>query len=175
MPAALAVPDAAEMDRDVSCALPEPMPDDIVERLAAFEVFGEVDRAAIEWFVSKATCTRYAQYAAIARPGQAVTAMGVIVTGRLKFLSETNKGYQDMGDSSVGETYGKLPFSRMTHATGMVRVEEEALLIELEQEHFTEMVQVSYRLVQNLVAMMSDRIREFSDFRAQDEKMMSFG
>ena len=162
-------------DLELACALPEEMPAGIEETLAGFEVFRGVGPEAIAWFVRNGRCVRYAASAAVARPGQEVTAMGIIVEGSLRFFTETNKGYQDAGESIRGETYGKLPFSRMTHATGLVRAEEETLLLELDESCFTEMVTVSYPLVQNLVATMSDRIREFSEFRAQDEKMMSLG
>ena len=162
-------------DLELACALPEEMPAGIAETLAGFDIFRGVEPAAVEWFVANGRCVRYAVSAAVARPGDEVTSMGIIIEGSLRFFRETNKGYQDLGASVRGETYGKLPFSRMTHATGLVRADEETLLLELSEDCFTEMVTVSYSLVQNLVATMSDRIREYSDSRAQDEKMMSLG
>ena len=147
-------------DLESACALPEEMPAGIAETLAGFDIFRGVEPEAITWLVENSRCTRYAASAAVARPGEEVSVMGVILEGSLRFFRETNKGYQDLGASVRGETYGKLPFSRMTHATGLVRADEETLLLELPEDCFTEMVTVSYKLVQNLVATMSDRIRE---------------
>ena len=166
---------AETAELEASCVLSEPMPAGIVDTLAGFAIFKDVEREAIEWFVAHAECLRYAEDAVIKKAGDPVTAMSVIVEGRVKFTMENNKGFKDLGDSLPGETMGVLPFSRMTVTLGTVRACEETVVIQIDKSCYTEMVQVSYQLVQNLVATMSDRIREFSDNRAQDEKMMSLG
>ncbi len=170
-PHAMSVADQLE----AHCVLPEAMPAGIAETLAGFSIFRDVDRGAIEWFVAHAECLRYAEHAVIKRAGDPVRAMSIIVSGRVKFTLENNKGFKDLGDSLPGETMGVLPFSRMTVTLGNVRAVEETVVLQLDKRCYTEMVQVSYQLVQNLVATMSDRIREFSEGRAQDEKMMSLG
>ena len=168
-------PDAAASALELACVLPEEMPADIVDTLAGMSVFEGVERPAIAWLVEQAECLRYAEDAAIARAGEAIDFMSIIVSGAVRYYLGTNKGFRDLGEGGPGETMGVLPFSRMTVTLGNVMATEETVLLRVNKRHFAEMVQRSYRLVQNLVATMSDRIREFSDQRAQDEKMMSLG
>ncbi len=151
------------------------MPANIVETLMGFAIFKDVTQEAVEWVAAQAQCFRYAQDALMAKAGDPVSAMSVIVSGRVKFTMENNKGFKDLGDSKAGDTMGVLPFSRMTVTLGNVRACEETVVIQIDKSCYTDMVRQSYQLVQNLVGNMSDRIREFSEFRAQDEKMMSLG
>ena len=162
-------------DLDAACVLPSALPADTAATIAGFELFRDVEPAAIAWLIDRAEVYRYAADASISRAGDVVDDMILILSGRTNLSMETNKGYRDLGDARPGEMLGVLPFSRMTHALGNVRASEETLVLRLHRRHFVELVQVSYTLVQNLVASMSDRIREFSEQRAQDEKMMSLG
>ncbi|HMN89985.1 MAG TPA: ATP-binding protein, partial [Saprospiraceae bacterium] len=48
-------------------------------------------------------------------------------------------------------------------------------LLELHRDHFIEMVNQSYELTQALVGAMSDRVRDFTQLRSQNEKLISLG
>ena len=62
-------------------------------------VFAEVERSAIEWVVERADCVRYPQDAAIAKSGDPISHMSIIVSGTVKYFFDTNKGFQNVGSS----------------------------------------------------------------------------
>jgi signal transduction histidine kinase len=48
-------------------------------------------------------------------------------------------------------------------------------ILSLHRDYFVEMVNVSYELVQALVSVMTSRVREFSQMRSLDEKLIALG
>ena len=152
-----------------------PMPADIVDVLAGFPIYEGLDRAALEWLVDKSTYHLWPEGEDLYRVGTPVDSMDTIVAGRYIVLLPQNGRVREVGEYATGYVTGVLPFSRMTKTVASLRMLEDTYVLRTPKDCFTEMVTVSYPLVQNLVAAMSTRIREFSEIRAQDEKMMSLG
>ena len=152
-----------------------PMPADIVDVLAGFEIYAGIDRAALEWLVERSTYHLWPRGEDLYRIGSPVDSMDTIVRGRYRVLLPRNGRVREMGEFGTGYVTGVLPFSRMTTTVASLRMLEDTYVLRTPKDCFTEMVVVSYPLVQNLVAAMSTRIRDFADIRAQDEKMMSLG
>lgn len=75
----------------------------------------------------------------------------------------------------TGAITGVLPFSRMKQARANGRFLEDSDVLPLHRDRFVDMVNVSYELTQRLVVQMSNRIREFSQLRFQNEKLMALG
>ncbi|MEL7148668.1 MAG: ATP-binding protein, partial [Bacteroidota bacterium] len=102
--------------------------------------------------------------------------MLILLTGSYRFFFPQSNGEErDMGIIEGPLITGLLPFSRMTKAKARAVALAPIQLLQLHKSHFTEMVNVSYQMVQNLVAAMSNRIRDFEHNRVQTEKLMSLG
>jgi signal transduction histidine kinase len=149
---------------------------DLLPILAQFEVFEGVAPAAIQWFIDHAEYQTYAEGEHFFRPGQEGKEMFLVVEGEYVVRLQQGKEFREIVGGGPGATVGMLPFSRMKQytANGLVVSEKLSLLV-LSQQYFVEMVGVSYALVQNLVAVMSTRIRSFTEKRLQEEKLMSLG
>jgi len=147
----------------------------LLPQLQSFEVFQGISPEALQWLIDRSDYRLYLKGTHIFEPGQAVDHMQVIVAGEYLIQLEREGELQDLGTWGQGYVTGVLPFSRMKEARAYGRVLEDCRVLELHKQHFTEMVNVSYRLTQNLVATMSNRIREFTGLRFQSEKLMSLG
>lgn len=150
-------------------------PDNLLSRLQEFEIFQPIDAAALKWLIEKSEYRHYEKGECIFEPGHKVDHMQIILEG--KYMIELERGGQrrDVGVWGKGYIAGVLPFSRMKEYRAFGTVLEPTYTLELHRSHFTEMVNVSYDLVQALVAVMSTRIRDFSQMRFQDEKIMALG
>ncbi|MEM9885077.1 MAG: ATP-binding protein [Bacteroidota bacterium] len=148
---------------------------DLVERLQAFETFQNISAEALQWIVDRGEYVFFEKGEHLFYPGMKVDDMQIIVEGRYVIYIEREGKRREAGVGSTGDVTGVLPFSRMKEAGGYGRVLEDCYVLRLHKKYFSEMVQVSYELVQNLVAVMSSRIRNFSQIRFQDEKLMALG
>jgi signal transduction histidine kinase len=148
---------------------------DLASRLQSFDTFSNIDTNALQWLVDRSEYRLYETGDALFKPGQAVLIMQIIVQGEYIVHLEREGENQELGTWGTGYITGVLPFSRMkeTRAEGVAL--EPTYVLELHRDFFTEMVTVSYKMVQNLVAIMSNRIRDFTQLRLQDEKLMSLG
>ncbi|MEM0995350.1 MAG: cyclic nucleotide-binding domain-containing protein, partial [Bacteroidota bacterium] len=148
---------------------------DLVGQIQAFETFQDIPSEALEWMVANGEYVLYQAGENLFYPDMPVEYMQIIVKGRYVIYLERDGKRREAGVWGAGHVTGVLPFSRMKKAGGFGRVLEDCYVLRLHKKYFVEMVQVSYELVQNLVAVMSSRIRDFSQLRFQDEKLMALG
>ena len=154
------------------------MPENTTQRLTGdlrkIEVFQDLPDDQLEWLAGKME-ERHAEAGEIlARPGDPVEHMIVVLEGEIQFERVDRLG---MGTVSVppGSVTGLLPYSRLTKFTGTSRAILPSRLARLHKDHFAEMLQRIPVLGQRLVAIMSDRIREITRMDVQQEKLMALG
>ncbi len=147
----------------------------VLEDLQSFEVFKGIPSEALQWMIDRSDFRSYEVGEQIFYPDMPVDHMQVIMKGRYVVEIERQGNLQELGVFEKGYITGVLPFSRMKEARAYGTVLEDCEVLELHKDHFTEMVNVSYKLTQSLVATMSNRIREFSQIRFQTEKLTSLG
>lgn len=148
---------------------------DLLERLHSFEPFHGLPDEALQWLIDKSNYVVYDQGEEVFYQGQEATYMQVIVDGEYVTEREQNGERRELGTWETGYVTGVLPFSRMKEVTVSGTALRPTYVLELHKDYFAEMVQVSYEMVQSLVAVMSTRIREFSQLRFQQEKLMALG
>ncbi|MEM8527640.1 MAG: ATP-binding protein [Bacteroidota bacterium] len=147
----------------------------LVETLQGFEVFEGIKKEPLEWIVEHSNYVCFEKGENLFYPGMETNYMQIIVSGKYVIYLERDGQKRETGVWGTGYITGVLPFSRMKIAKAYGRALENCCVLQLHKKHFIEMVQVSYELVQNLVGAMSSRIREFSQLRFQDEKLMALG
>ncbi|MGB3800026.1 MAG: ATP-binding protein [Lewinella sp.] len=140
-----------------------------------FDIFNEVGDEALEWLVEQSQYVCYPKGTHIFSAGEAADRMQVILTGSYVIQRESNGRRKELGMWKAPYVTGVLPFSRMkdTQADGICQ--EDTKVLELHRGCFVEMVNVSYQLTQALVAVMTNRVRDFQQMRLMDEKLMALG
>lgn len=148
---------------------------EILTTLRGFEVFQDIDPAALQWMIDHSVYQCYREGDSLFEPGQAIDHMQIITKGRYLIRMERQGETQEMGVWEAGNITGVLPFSRMVSARARGIALEPTCTLELHRDHFTEMVNVSYELTQALVSVMTSRVREFTGRRFQTEKLFALG
>ncbi len=150
-------------------------PSYLLEKLQSFEAFNGIKEEPLQWLIEKSRYVSFKAGTTIFEPDQKTDYMQIVIQGRYAVTFEQKGKRRELGVWGEGYVTGVLPFSRMTHARVHGTVIDDCYLLELHRDCFTEMVNISYSLTQNLVGLMSNRIREFSQMRSQNEKLMSLG
>jgi len=152
-----------------------PKPPDLLETLKSFEVFQDVPDEGLNWLIDRSTyhCADTDEY--LFKDGDPVNHMMVIISGTYTVRFQDEKGVKELGKLHPGHVTGILPFSRMKIAKAYGIPLSQTCVLRLHKDCFVEMVNVSYKLTQNLVAVMSTRIRDFTQLQSQNDKLMALG
>lgn len=148
---------------------------DLLKLLQEFEIFQNIEDSALQWLIN---CARYVQYDVgeyMFQPGIPSEYMMLLLEGVCNIEFRQNGDSQLAGTWEKGDVTGVLPFSRMKEAKAYGRVLETCYVLELHRKNFTEMVNQSFELTQALVAVMTDRVRDFTQLRSQNEKLVALG
>ncbi len=149
--------------------------DRLIEELGRFDAFKNIEESALQWLIDRSELFVLAKGEFLFHSGDKIETLTILLQGQLDLIRISAKETVLAMEIEAPAITGVLPFSRLEYATAGGKVSKELTVLALNKKYFTEMVKVSYPLVQNLVATMSNRIRESSHSRYQDEKMASLG
>ena len=148
---------------------------DLVDRLQAHQTVGQAPRAELEWLAARGTLEHYEPGHMIAKKGEPVDALYVLLSGHVAHHMEQGGHWRKVLDWRTGEVSGQLPYSRMVTAPGNSVVEEPSVVFRLGREHLTELPVACPHLTAIFVHGMVDRARAFRTNDLQVEKMASLG
>ncbi|HKZ01480.1 MAG TPA: ATP-binding protein, partial [Pyrinomonadaceae bacterium] len=153
-------------------------PEDIVQALRRVHVFADLPGDQLKWFADNVEDRRFAEGDVLFRKGDPPDWMVIFLEGEMQAYWDDN--VHDViyiaraGDPST-EVSGMLPFSRMTVFTVTGRAATEVRLLQFPVRLFPELMQRMPVLVQRLVGIMSDRVREATTVDQQQDKLMALG
>ena len=142
--------------------------------LRKIEVFRDLPQEHLAWLVEKLEERRFQPGEVIAREGDALDHLTVIIEGEIRIQRGSGP------DALIfrvyaGQVTGMLPYSRLTHYGGTAQAVLPTRLALLHKSLFPAMVQRIPQLGQRLVALMADRIRETTRMETQRDKLMALG
>ena len=154
-------------------------PEEIVEALRHVAVFADLPDDQLQWFAGNVEERHLAPGEILFRKGAPADVLAIYLEGEVRaYLNDqTHDGavYMARAGDPKTEVSGMLPFSRMTEwsATGYVLSNMRVLLFPVSL--FPEMMQRMPVLVQRLVGLMSDRVREVTAADQQRDKLIALG
>ena len=154
-------------------------PEDIVEALRHVAVFADLPEDQLKWFAGNVEERHIAPGEILFRKGAPADVLAIYLEGEVRaYLNDqAHDGavYMARAGDPKTEVSGMLPFSRMTEwsATGYVLSNLHVLLFPVSL--FPEMMQRMPVLVQRLVGLMSDRVREVTAADQQRDKLIALG
>ena len=153
-------------------------PPDKVEALRRVHVFADLPDDQLHWFADNSEDYRYTAGDVVFRKGDKPENMIVFLEGEAHaYWDETDHDIVYIvraGDRS-SEVSGMLPFSRMTEFQVTGRAVTDIRLLRFPVRLFPELMQRVPILVQRLVGIMSDRVREATTLDQQQDKLMALG
>jgi signal transduction histidine kinase len=153
-------------------------PSDPVEALRCVHVFADLPEDQLEWFANNSEERKLVLGDVVFSKGDAPDWMFILLEGELHAYSDDylhdSIFIVRAGDPRT-EVSGMLPFSRMTAFTVTARAATDMRVLRFPVRLFPEMMQRMPQLVQRLVGIMSDRVRETTKLDQQADKLMALG
>ena len=146
-----------------------------MEDVRLFEPFRNLPEEALDWLLEKSTLVELKTGEYLFKKDEPADDMIMVLEGKIQFSAENNGQLLPVGMINKGDISGLLPYSRLKTTKGYATVLEDVRVLLLHKSHFREMGDVSYKMVQNLVGLMSDRVRNFTRVQQQQEKMAALG
>ncbi len=109
------------------------------------------------------------------RKDEAADRMNLILSGRLRIYTLQKNQSREIALLEKGDITGLLPYSRLKTSSGYGQALEKCELLSLHRKDLPELIRENYELTEALVHFMSSRIREFTTYQLQNEKMMALG
>ena len=153
-------------------------PLDKVEALRRVHVFADLADDQLQWFADNSEEGRFAPGDVVFRKGDKADAMVVYLDGEVHAYWDENDHdivYILRAGEQTTEVSGMLPFSRMTELQVTGYAVTDVRLLWFPVSLFPELMQRMPLLVQRLVGIMSDRVREATTLDQQQDKLMALG
>ena len=148
---------------------------DLVERLAKHRTLASAPREQLEWLAAHGTVRHLDVGEEIARPGEPIPGLFVILSGHVSIRVDQGAGPRKVMEWSAGDVSGHLPYSRMQTPPGRTTVDEPGELLMVHRDCFPEMIARCHELTAIFVHSMLDRARRFTASNLHEEKLVSLG
>lgn len=146
-----------------------------VAYLQEFPIFKAIPPDHLQWLLNTGNIHQLKAGEALFTKGEPTDYMHLILAGQIDISLDQNGQYIYMFSVKTGEITGMLPFSRLRTASGRGIAREPTTVLSLHKQYFPEMERVSPELMQELVGLMTDRVREFTRQQQQNEKLIALG
>jgi signal transduction histidine kinase len=153
-------------------------PADKVEALRRIHVFAGLPDDQLKWFADNTAERRYSAGEVLFRKGAPPDELVLLLEGEFHaYWDEKDHDivYIGRAGDQASEVTGMLPFSRMTSYQVTGRAVTNMRVLRFPVRLFPEMMQRMPVLVQRLVGIMSDRVREATTLDQQQDKLIALG
>src|SRR6185503_11691968 len=153
-------------------------PADKVEALRRIHIFADLPDDQLKWFADNTVERRYSAGEVLFRKGDPPGELVILLEGEFHaYWDEKDHDivYIGRAGDQASEVTGMLPFSRMTSYQVTGRAVTNMRVLRFPVRFFPEMMQRMPVLVQRLVGIMSDRVREATTLDQQQDKLMALG
>ena len=153
-------------------------PPDKVEALRRVHIFADLPDDQLRWFANNSEDQRFAAGDVLFQKGDKPEVLVVYLEGEVHAYwdeSDHDIVYIARAGEQLTEVSGMLPFSRMTEFQVTGRAVTDVRLLRFPVLLFPEMMQRMPLLVERLVGIMSDRVRESTTLDQQQDKLMALG
>jgi signal transduction histidine kinase len=144
------------------------------QALREIEVLADLPEEHIAWLASHSTELWSEPGEVIFKQGRKADTLVFMIEGEVNIQRE-NEPDAPLFIARGGQVSGKLPFSRMQTYGGTARAVTRSRGALIHESLFPEMLSVAPELLQRLVGVMADRIRESTKLDVQREKLMALG
>jgi len=145
------------------------------EWLGSLEALKEVPLEQLQWMIENSTVTEIPDGDFIFRSGEPMKGTHVLLEGRIKMYLVQNNEMRDVLYIEKDAIFGYLPFSRGLVAKAMGQALGNTRVMTLQMDKTREMIAKHFELTQALVHIMTTRVRNFTAYQQQNEKMMALG
>ncbi|HEU4794177.1 MAG TPA: ATP-binding protein [Pyrinomonadaceae bacterium] len=154
-------------------------PADKVEALRRIRVFADLPDDQLQWFAGNTEDVRFAPGEVLFEKGAPADVLVIYLEGEVHAYrdDQAHDGYVYIGRAGEPNTEvsGMLPFSRMKEWSATGRAVTDIRVLRFPVSLFPELLQRMPELVQRLVGLMSDRVRDVTVADQQRDKLIALG
>jgi signal transduction histidine kinase len=143
--------------------------------LGSLIAFQNLPAEVLAWLLQEGELRRYAPGETIVNTGDPAEFMIGVVQGAMQFYGKTNGQREPVFRMEAGQITGVLPYSRLQIIQGQGIAVGDTVLYTLHRSKFPALEHISPELVQRLVGIMSDRVREQVRTQERDDKLRALG
>jgi signal transduction histidine kinase len=143
--------------------------------LRAFPVFAEVPELQLQWLIDHSRHHTIQAGGHTFQKDDEINEMHIVLKGKGNVYIQQNGGQKFLSTFKRGDVTGLLPYSRIKKAMGNGVVLEDIELLSLHRDRMPALIQHNFELVQVLVQVMTDRIRDFTQSQIMNEKLLALG
>jgi len=147
----------------------------LMEEIRKAKPFAEASAAELEWFIQQCQETRAEVGQSTVREGEPAVHMFVTFEGELRGRSESAGASGPIVTLTAPGVGGILPFSRMKTYPITVRAIQTSRGLQFPSSKFGELIQRMPGVAQRLIGLMTDRVRDYTTFEQQKEKLAALG
>ncbi|WP_247232563.1 ATP-binding protein [Telluribacter sp. SYSU D00476] len=148
---------------------------DILQELIKNENLATVPEPQLQWLVDQGEIIHLQDGDYVFKKDDPVDYLWIVLEGRMRLYHVQNNEQRLLEDNGKGYIGGLLPYSRLKTATGNAMAVGDTTLLRLHRSQFREMIETQDELVEVLVHLMLNRVRNFTKVQQQNEKMISLG
>jgi len=143
--------------------------------LQTVESLREVPTEQLQWFADNSRHYILQEGEYLVREGTPTIGTHIIVTGEIRIFLLQNNEIREVALLEPKDITGYLPYSRGFHAGANLRATVDTQMMTFPIERARELITKNFELTEALVHIMTNRVRDFTAFQQQDEKMMALG
>ena len=143
--------------------------------LRGLPILQDLPDAVLDWLRSHAEHLSFQPEDRFADEGAEAREMFILLEGEARIFFREGNHVALWASYLRGAVTGLLPFSRMTHYSGVIVGMTAGRVLRLSRDRFPEMLALSPDLGQRLVGLLSDRVRDATRIEQQRDKMMALG
>lgn len=143
--------------------------------LHSIEALKDVPANQLQWMIDNSDHYEVPAGELLFQPGKPITATHILVSGKIKAYQLQHKEARELAVWGPKSILGYLPFSRGKVSVAFGEIREDTQLMSLPIEKSEELIRTHFELTQALVHIMTNRVRDFTSFQLQNEKMAALG
>jgi len=143
--------------------------------LTTVAAFADLSAEVLDWLHAHGDIRDYPDGAETMTPGAPIDYLLAVLRGSVQYFSVQNGQREPKFRATAGQITGLLPYSRLQASKGYSVTVGNTTIYRLHRDQFAALESVSPELVQRLVGMMSDRVRDEARSLERDDKLRALG
>ncbi|MCB9235737.1 MAG: GHKL domain-containing protein [Bacteroidia bacterium] len=145
------------------------------EGLRKVESLENLPQESLQWILDHSEVVTIPAGGTVFSPNTEVLDMKIVLAGRIRNTFQQGSGEREVGITEAGNITGVLPYSRLKTAAGRGTAIDDVVFLSLPKSKFPDMIREQQPLVEALVHLMTNRVRTFTSYQQQNEKLLSLG
>lgn len=146
-----------------------------VEWLQSIDAIKDVPKKQLQWWLDNCTQMRLEPGETVFRNGDLIKGTFIIISGKFRLCIQQGDELREVAVFESRAITGYLPFSRAKLINGIGEVVTTLDYLFFPVDKMEVMIRTQFELTQALVHVMTTRVRNFTAFEQQNEKMMALG